>query len=218
MQNNDKIPGKQSECFASLQIITVETNVLRLCFCFFAETSEDISPYATFQLSEAGNMSQPHHGGPANTLLHSFMYHERALAEGCSSPPPAAVLKPTTHHHHHHHNQRPQKTIHNYYQTSPFHNIVRLFIHFFDFSSPLSLSLSLSSLLLSFPPSLRGEGGLCVLFYRLLRAFYVVSSVCSCLMLTQFLSSLQCNASYLNHITGHRAKRALPRVTCQILS
>ncbi|XP_039229545.1 Down syndrome cell adhesion molecule-like protein Dscam2 isoform X7 [Drosophila yakuba] len=63
MQNNDKIP----------------------------ETSEDISPYATFQLSEAGgNMSQPHHGGPANTLLHSFMYHERALAEGCSSPPPAA--------------------------------------------------------------------------------------------------------------------------------
>lgn len=90
-------------------------------------------------------MSQPHHGGPANTLLHSFMYHERALAEGCSSPPPAAVLKPTTHHHHHHHNQRPQKTIHNYYQTSPFHNIVRLFIHFFDFSSPLSLrSLSLS--------------------------------------------------------------------------
>ncbi|XP_023037557.1 Down syndrome cell adhesion molecule-like protein Dscam2 isoform X8 [Drosophila willistoni] len=62
MQNNDKIP----------------------------ETSEDISPYATFQLSEAGNMSQPHHSGPANTLLHSFMYHERALAEGCSSPPPAA--------------------------------------------------------------------------------------------------------------------------------
>ncbi|XP_017957799.1 Down syndrome cell adhesion molecule-like protein Dscam2 isoform X3 [Drosophila navojoa] len=62
MQNNDKIP----------------------------ETSEDISPYATFQLSEAGNMSQPHHAGPANTLLHSFMYHERALAEGCSSPPPAA--------------------------------------------------------------------------------------------------------------------------------
>ncbi|XP_030386436.1 Down syndrome cell adhesion molecule-like protein Dscam2 isoform X2 [Scaptodrosophila lebanonensis] len=62
MQNNEKIP----------------------------ETSEDISPYATFQLSEAGNMSQQHHGGPANTLLHSFMYHERALAEGCSSPPPAA--------------------------------------------------------------------------------------------------------------------------------
>ncbi|XP_033158068.1 Down syndrome cell adhesion molecule-like protein Dscam2 isoform X3 [Drosophila mauritiana] len=97
MQNNDKIP----------------------------ETSEDISPYATFQLSEAGgNMSQPHHGGPANTLLHSFMYHERALAEGCSSPPPAAVLNPpTTTTHHHHHHQRPLKTIHNYYQTSPFHNI-----------------------------------------------------------------------------------------------
>ncbi|KAL9905343.1 Down syndrome cell adhesion molecule 2 isoform 4-T7 [Glossina fuscipes fuscipes] len=65
MQNNDKIP----------------------------ETSEDISPYATFQLSESGNMSQPHHAGPANTLLHSFMYHERALTEGCSSPPPAASSK-----------------------------------------------------------------------------------------------------------------------------
>uniref|UniRef100_A0A1I8MHL2 Uncharacterized protein n=1 Tax=Musca domestica TaxID=7370 RepID=A0A1I8MHL2_MUSDO len=62
MQNNDKIP----------------------------ETSEDISPYATFQLSESGNMSQPHHAGPANTLLHSFMYHERALTEGCSSTPPAS--------------------------------------------------------------------------------------------------------------------------------
>lgn len=156
-------------------------------FVVFAETSEDISPYATFQLSEAGNMSQPHHGGPANTLLHSFMYHERALAEGCSSPPPAAVLKPTTHHHHHHHNQRPQKTIHNYYQTSPFHNIVRLFIHFFDFSSPLfALSLSLSV----------GEGGLCVLLYRLLRAFCVVSSVSArVLLLPNFLvlfSAMRC--------------------------
>ncbi|XP_059226041.1 cell adhesion molecule Dscam2 isoform X4 [Stomoxys calcitrans] len=65
MQNNEKIP----------------------------ETSEDISPYATFQLSESGNMSQPHHAGPANTLLHSFMYHERALTEGCSSTPPAASSK-----------------------------------------------------------------------------------------------------------------------------
>ncbi|XP_014291200.1 cell adhesion molecule Dscam2 isoform X4 [Halyomorpha halys] len=42
-----------------------------------AETSEDISPYATFQLSE-----------PSNTLLHSFMYHEQAIAEGCTSAPP----------------------------------------------------------------------------------------------------------------------------------
>ncbi|XP_037034782.1 Down syndrome cell adhesion molecule-like protein Dscam2 isoform X7 [Bradysia coprophila] len=53
------------------------------------ETSEDISPYATFQLSEASTLAQPHHTGPANTLLHSFMYHERALQEGCASPPPA---------------------------------------------------------------------------------------------------------------------------------
>ena len=57
------------------------------------ETSEDISPYATFQLSEASTLQQPHHSGPANTLLHSFMYHERAMTEGCASPPPAAVLR-----------------------------------------------------------------------------------------------------------------------------
>ncbi|XP_058457691.1 cell adhesion molecule Dscam2 isoform X13 [Malaya genurostris] len=54
------------------------------------ETSEDISPYATFQLSEASTLAQPHHSGPTNTLLHSFMYHERAMTEGCASPPPAA--------------------------------------------------------------------------------------------------------------------------------
>ncbi|XP_073976308.1 Down syndrome cell adhesion molecule 2 isoform X2 [Rhodnius prolixus] len=45
------------------------------------ETSEDISPYATFQLSD-----------PNSTLLHSFMYHEQALQEqGCTSVPPQAV-------------------------------------------------------------------------------------------------------------------------------
>jgi hypothetical protein len=57
------------------------------------ETSEDISPYATFPLSEASTLQQPHHSNPANTLLHSFMYHERAMTEGCASPPPAAVLR-----------------------------------------------------------------------------------------------------------------------------
>lgn len=55
------------------------------------ETSEDISPYATFQLSEASTLAQSHHTGTANTLLHSFMYHERALQEGCASPPPPMV-------------------------------------------------------------------------------------------------------------------------------
>lgn len=69
------------------------------------ETSEDISPYATFQLSEASTLAQPHHSGPANTLLHSFMYHERAMTEGCASPPPPAVLRQ--------HNK------------SPYYNIVR---------------------------------------------------------------------------------------------
>jgi hypothetical protein len=47
------------------------------------ETSEDISPYATFQLSGPA-------GDPHNTLLHSFMYHEQAMTEGCASPPPPA--------------------------------------------------------------------------------------------------------------------------------
>lgn len=59
------------------------------------ETSEDISPYATFQLSEASTLAQPH-PGPANTLLHSFMYHERALQEGCASPPPAVLSQHNT--------------------------------------------------------------------------------------------------------------------------
>jgi len=145
----------------------------------FAETSEDISPYATFQLSEAGgNMSQPHHGGPANTLLHSFMYHERALAEGCSSPPPAAVLNPPTTTHHHHHNQRPLKTIHNYYQTSPFHNIVRLFIHFFDLALPL-LYYTLPYL---YSTSIDQCGPATIsVFLSVLRAFYVVLCSCICL-------------------------------------
>ncbi|KAF5279124.1 hypothetical protein FQA39_LY05802 [Lamprigera yunnana] len=48
------------------------------------ETSEDISPYATFQLSEPSTL-------PQNTMLHSFMYHEHAITEGCASPPPATL-------------------------------------------------------------------------------------------------------------------------------
>lgn len=61
-------------------------------FAFLSDSigPEDISPYATFQLSEASTLAQPH-PGPANTLLHSFMYHERALQEGCASPPPAVL-------------------------------------------------------------------------------------------------------------------------------
>nr|CAD7459082.1 unnamed protein product [Timema tahoe] len=50
------------------------------------ETSEDISPYATFQLAGSGV-------DPNNTLLHSFMYHEQAMTEGCASPPPAGASK-----------------------------------------------------------------------------------------------------------------------------
>ncbi|XP_053996004.1 cell adhesion molecule Dscam2-like isoform X1 [Hylaeus anthracinus] len=73
------------------------------------ETAEDISPYATFQLSEGGGGSLAGLGGlgglggaaeasaaglhPNNTLLHSFMYHEHAMTEGCASPPPAAAVR-----------------------------------------------------------------------------------------------------------------------------
>ncbi|XP_023316145.1 Down syndrome cell adhesion molecule-like protein Dscam2 [Trichogramma pretiosum] len=77
------------------------------------ETAEDISPYATFQLSEgaggglgglaglgalatAGHQDHSNiHGN--NTLLHSFMYHEHAMTEGCASPPPrTTTLKSVT--------------------------------------------------------------------------------------------------------------------------
>ncbi|CAG5100534.1 Similar to Dscam2: Down syndrome cell adhesion molecule-like protein Dscam2 (Drosophila melanogaster), partial [Cotesia congregata] len=73
------------------------------------ETAEDISPYATFQLSEGGGGNLAGLGGlgglgattevsavslhPNNTLLHSFMYHEHAMTEGCASPPPPATKK-----------------------------------------------------------------------------------------------------------------------------
>ncbi|CAH1181312.1 unnamed protein product [Phyllotreta striolata] len=50
------------------------------------ETSEDISPYATFQLSEPSTL-------PQNTMLHSFMYHEHPMTEGCASPPPATSVQ-----------------------------------------------------------------------------------------------------------------------------
>ncbi|KAG5678293.1 hypothetical protein PVAND_007980 [Polypedilum vanderplanki] len=57
------------------------------------ESSEDISPYATFQLAESNTMMQGHHPSGANTLLHSFMYHERAMTEGCASPNPTAMMR-----------------------------------------------------------------------------------------------------------------------------
>ncbi|XP_055845688.1 cell adhesion molecule Dscam2 isoform X7 [Episyrphus balteatus] len=89
-QNNEA--AQRERYYATIHKVSLQNNEK------IPETSEDISPYATFQLSEASTLAQPHHTGPANTLLHSFMYHERALAEGCSSPPPPAVLKSTTRH------------------------------------------------------------------------------------------------------------------------
>lgn len=80
----------------------------RQCLWWVTETAEDISPYATFQLSEGGGGSLAGLGAlgglggaaeataaglhPNNTLLHSFMYHEHAMTEGCASPPPAATV------------------------------------------------------------------------------------------------------------------------------
>lgn len=88
LQSGDKIPGSL-DVRCHRETTNLNSNSLR-----YAETSEDISPYATFQLSEASTLVQPPmHAGPANTLLHSFMYHERALQEGCASPPPPAVLR-----------------------------------------------------------------------------------------------------------------------------
>jgi Down syndrome cell adhesion molecule-like protein 1 len=103
LQAGDKIPGNFVHLFRGRTSITA--------YLSLSETSEDISPYATFQLSEASTLAQPHHGGPANTLLHSFMYHERAMTEGCASPPPAAVLRQLQ-------------------NNSPYYNIVRLICNF----------------------------------------------------------------------------------------
>lgn len=89
------------------------------------ETSEDISPYATFQLSEASTLAQSH-PGPANTLLHSFMYHERALQEGCASTPPAVLSQ---------HNTKQKSSI--------YYNIVRFLFVVFQMNWFTNWSLSL---------------------------------------------------------------------------
>ncbi|XP_037907261.1 Down syndrome cell adhesion molecule-like protein Dscam2 isoform X8 [Hermetia illucens] len=87
MENRQNSEAQRERYYATIHKVSLQNNEK------IPETSEDISPYATFQLSEASTLAQPHHTGPANTLLHSFMYHERALQEGCSSPPPPAASK-----------------------------------------------------------------------------------------------------------------------------
>lgn len=80
LQAGDKIPGEhqrvQHFAHAHFPVFCLPND----CAFIFppAETSEDISPYATFQLSDAA---------PQNTLLHSFMYHEQAMTEAASPPP-----------------------------------------------------------------------------------------------------------------------------------
>nr|CAD7427386.1 unnamed protein product [Timema monikensis] len=102
---NDKIPGRAKRGWDKVPSATLYLKMspiapaipeMRLdrgwkgggrkrCYCV-TETSEDISPYATFQLAGPGV-------DPNNTLLHSFMYHEQAMTEGCASPPPAGVRR-----------------------------------------------------------------------------------------------------------------------------
>uniref|UniRef100_A0A336M1C8 CSON009678 protein n=1 Tax=Culicoides sonorensis TaxID=179676 RepID=A0A336M1C8_CULSO len=82
MENQQNADAQRDRYYA-----TIHKGIPVLAGDKIPETSEDISPYATFQLSEASTLAH----GPANTLLHSFMYHERAMTEGCASPPPAVL-------------------------------------------------------------------------------------------------------------------------------
>ena len=109
--NPEKIPGKLIKIFLYMWIFWIafstRSQICKWAWCL-TETAEDISPYATFQLSEGtggglGGLAGlgalaggPDHSGPGlhpnNTLLHSFMYHEHAMTEGCASPPPQTTV------------------------------------------------------------------------------------------------------------------------------
>ncbi|CAH1390384.1 unnamed protein product [Nezara viridula] len=72
LDNQQNAEAQRERYYATIHKVGLQSSTDKI-----PETSEDISPYATFQLSE-----------PSNTLLHSFMYHEQAIAEGCTSAPP----------------------------------------------------------------------------------------------------------------------------------
>ncbi|KAL5282509.1 hypothetical protein ACFFRR_005558 [Megaselia abdita] len=86
LENNHNLETSQRErYYATIHKVALQNNDK------IPETSEDISPYATFQLSEVGPLA--HQSGPTNTLLHSFMYNERSPTEGCSTTPSVDICK-----------------------------------------------------------------------------------------------------------------------------
>ncbi|XP_049785936.1 Down syndrome cell adhesion molecule-like protein Dscam2 [Schistocerca cancellata] len=84
LDNQQNAEAQRERYYATIHKVALQASGDKI-----PETSEDISPYATFQLSGPGV-------DPNNTLLHSFMYHEQAMTEGCASPPPHAVIKTAT--------------------------------------------------------------------------------------------------------------------------
>ncbi|KAG8307164.1 hypothetical protein J6590_030102 [Homalodisca vitripennis] len=78
LDNQQNAEAQRERYYATIHKVALQANSDKI-----PETSEDISPYATFQLAD-----------PNNTLLHSFMYHEQAMTEGCASPPPPGVRYP----------------------------------------------------------------------------------------------------------------------------
>ncbi|CAH2009909.1 unnamed protein product [Acanthoscelides obtectus] len=76
MDNQQNAEAQRERYYATIHKVALQAGEK------IPETSEDISPYATFQLSEPSTL-------PQNTMLHSFMYHEHPMTEGCASPPPA---------------------------------------------------------------------------------------------------------------------------------
>ncbi|XP_074032455.1 Down syndrome cell adhesion molecule 2 isoform X3 [Leptinotarsa decemlineata] len=76
MDNQQNAEAQRERYYATIHKVALQAGEK------IPETSDDISPYATFQLSEPSTL-------PQNTMLHSFMYHEHPMTEGCASPPPA---------------------------------------------------------------------------------------------------------------------------------
>ncbi|XP_011496238.1 PREDICTED: Down syndrome cell adhesion molecule-like protein Dscam2 [Ceratosolen solmsi marchali] len=104
-ENQQNAETQRERYYATIHKVALQTNAGAPDK--IPETAEDISPYATFQLSEAAGAGLGALAGlggltsagevpgsglhPNNTLLHSFMYHEHAMTEGCASPPPATT-------------------------------------------------------------------------------------------------------------------------------
>ncbi|XP_024084690.1 Down syndrome cell adhesion molecule-like protein Dscam2 [Cimex lectularius] len=76
LDNQQNAEAQRERYYATIHKVALQSSTDKI-----PETSEDISPYATFQLTD-----------PNSTLLHSFMYHEQAMQEqGCTSAPPQSM-------------------------------------------------------------------------------------------------------------------------------